>query len=197
MKKIVLFIAFSGLLFTAFSQTPTTTGTKKNPTLALSFFLNDFQSAQNIRNTSLSNVISQGNFSEFREMSPGIALSYMNGLSSHVDFVGTLGGSFVKYPFENRAEATSDRFLMEASGNVNLKLFADNYILNPYLTAGVGVSYYQPYFGAFIPVGSGFQVNLGSETFLLTQVNYKFGISDNTANLLSFSLGFAAPLTGN
>lgn len=108
--------------------------------------------------------------------------------------MATLGGSFVRYPFKNRTTSTTEGFLLQADANVNLKLLEDNYIVNPYLTAGVGASLYQVYYGAYIPAGAGFSFRLHEDALMFTQVQYRIGITDNTANHFNFQLGFATPL---
>ncbi|MCZ0211835.1 hypothetical protein OZK63_41485, partial [Streptomyces sp. UMAF16] len=67
---------------------------------------------------------------------------------------------------------------MEADASVNLKLLTDKYFMVPYLSAGVGASMYAgTYFGAYIPVGTGLQFNLGEGNFINLQYSYHLGIS--------------------
>ena len=63
--------------------------------IGISFILNDFTTADRIRNSSLSSVLAKDQWSKLSEMSPGIAITYFKGLRKHVDFAGTLAGSFV------------------------------------------------------------------------------------------------------
>ncbi|RYG33524.1 MAG: hypothetical protein EOO01_33125, partial [Chitinophagaceae bacterium] len=49
--------------------------------IGVSFILNDYTTASRIRSTSLSRVFSTNSWAKFKEMSPGIGLSYFKGLS--------------------------------------------------------------------------------------------------------------------
>src|SRR5438309_5397436 len=71
--------------------------------IGVSFFLNDFSSAERLRTTSLSKVIADKSWAKFNEMAPGIAITYFKGLQKHLDFSSTLAASFLDYPFPTRA----------------------------------------------------------------------------------------------
>ena len=169
---------------------------KKAPVLAVNFLLNDFTTAQRLENHSLAGVLKDKNWAQFSEMSYGLSVQYLQGITNHVDFSGTLGGSFVKYPFPNKPMASSDALLVELDAAVNLKLLTDKYTFVPYAVAGVGASMYMgSHFAAHIPVGMGFQINLGKQdAFLFTQGLYKMRVTSQSANHFSYSIGFAAPL---
>jgi hypothetical protein len=177
---------------TAFSQN--NSANIKQPTLALSFLMNDFQTARNIRATSLSAVVRDKSNAKIKDMSPGIALTYLEGISSHVDFSTTLAGSFVDYPFENRSGAQTtgnEALLLELDASLNAKMFEDKYWVNPYLSAGVGASKYKGYYGAVIPIGVGIQVDFFREAFLFINSQYRLRVTDNTSHHFYHSFGFA------
>ena len=93
MKKIL------SAFFALYLLVPSTYGQNKDnvrqPAIGISFFLNDFITADRIRTTSLSSVISDKKFAKMSQMSPGIAINYFKGLTDHIDFAANLGGSFV------------------------------------------------------------------------------------------------------
>ena len=121
MKKI-LFI-FSIVIFNSvFAQ-----DNIKKPSLGLNFFLSDFQMAKDIRKNGLSYIVNNRLFFQGKNLNPGLALSYLSGISKHIDFSATLGGSFVKYPFESMAVPTNEYFLLEATGGINAKLLSDKF----------------------------------------------------------------------
>src|SRR5215468_3376006 len=70
--------------------------------IGVSFVLNDFTTASRIRNSSLSSVLANKSWSKFKDMSPGIAITYFKGLTKHVDFAGALAGTFVNYTLQNK-----------------------------------------------------------------------------------------------
>ncbi|MFI5130868.1 MAG: OmpA family protein [Chitinophagales bacterium] len=151
--------------------------------LGISFFLNDFKTAERIRTTSLSQVLSNKRWAKPKEMSPGLAITYFKGVSKHVDFAGSLAGSFVQYPFPKHAPFGSDKFLLEADASANLKMVSEAFWLQPYLTLGVGGHMYGGgYFGAFVPLGVGFKINFFDEAHLYTNAQYRVPITTETAN---------------
>ena len=50
-------------------------------------------------------------------------------------------------------------------------MFDESYWVTPYVSAGVGASKYKGYYGAFIPLGVGFKVNLFDEAAVFIQLN--------------------------
>ena len=67
--------------------------------VGVSFFYNDFETANRIRSTSLNKVLSDHNWAKFREMTAGMAVNYFQGITNHIDFAAAVGGSWIKYPF--------------------------------------------------------------------------------------------------
>ena len=129
--------------------------------IGISFFLNDFITPSRIRTTSLNAVISDKRFAKMNQMSPGLAVTYFKGIGGHIDFAGSLAGSFMNYPMPNRMFA-GDGFLLEATGQVNLKMTTEKYWVQPYISAGVGAHKYRSYYGAFLPVGDRKSTRLNS-----------------------------------
>lgn len=198
MKKIVFSLIALGLALAGFAQTPSPSY-KKRPSLGVNFFLNDFQTAELIGKSTVSSVLTNNQWTKIKDMDPGLSLQYFQGLSEHVDFMATLGGSFVKYPFYTKSGVTpplNSKFLLEAEAAINLKLISDRYFLVPYLTFGIGGSMYAgTYFAAYAPAGAGLQFNLGEGTFLNTQFMYRAAVSNLAVNHLAYSMGIASPIT--
>ncbi|MEI9944868.1 MAG: OmpA family protein [Chitinophagaceae bacterium] len=160
--------------------------------LGVSFFMNDFTTAQLIRSTSLSRVLNNKQWTKFSKMTPGIAVSYFKGLGTHVDFAGTLAGSFVRYPLPNRV-FSSDKFLLEGDASLNFKMVSEAYWVQPYIIAGVGASMYGgSYFGAFIPLGLGMKLNLYDDAHVFVTSQYRVPVTTETSNYHFFyQLGIA------
>ena len=57
--------------------------------------------------------------------------------------------------------------LLETHASVIGKMFSDKHLISSYLEAGGGVSKYNEYYGGFVPLGPGLQVNFSNEAFLL------------------------------
>jgi outer membrane protein OmpA-like peptidoglycan-associated protein len=197
MKKSLFLLVAIGLSAALSAQMPMSY--KKRPTLAINFFLKDLKTADLIDHSSLNAVLKNGQWTPVRDMAPGFALQYMEGLSNHVDFMGNLSGSFAKFPFaytSGVAPATDSKFLLETSANLNFKLFTDNYLVVPYFTIGLGASMYAgTYYAAYMPTGLGLQFNLGEGTFVHTLFGYNAKISNLAINHLNYSIGIGSPIS--
>ena len=127
-------------------------------------------------------------------MSPGLALHYFQGISNHVDFNASIGGSFVNYPMPNKI-FFNDNLLLEASATVNLKMTTEKYWIQPYIIAGVGGHKYKYFYGAFLPVGLGMKVNFWDEAHLFITSTYRVPVTLETSNYhLQHSIGIAGAL---
>lgn len=198
MKKTILFLLSFVVLTSSFAQTSTTNSNKKRPTLSVNFFLKDFKTTDLIASNSLGSVLTNKSWAKPASMAPGISLQYFEGLSDHIDFMGTLGGSFLVYPMLGKPKSSNDKFLLEAEAALNLKLVNDDYFCVPFLSAGAGISMLGgTYFGAYMPVGGGLQFDLGNaESYLFTQMSYRVPVTTSTTNYhFNYSIGFASPIT--
>jgi OmpA-OmpF porin, OOP family len=167
------------LLATGYSQTKPTV---RQPAIGISFTLTDFVSAQRIRNASLASVLNNKQLAKFKEMSPGIAISYYQGLLPRIDFAATVNGSFLDYPFPNKPPFGNNNFLLEADASANFKLVTDDYWLIPYASAGIGAHMYKIYYGAFVPLGIGLRLNLFDEAGINLSSQYRIPVTRETAN---------------
>lgn len=159
--------------------------------LGVSFFFNDYTTAERIRSGTLSSVLRNKQWAKFREMSPGLAVTYIQGLKKHIDFAGTLAGSFTKTALPDQTRS-NDNFLLEGDASLNLKMLSDRYIFTPYLIAGVGASSYDGKIGAFMPLGGGLKVNFFDEAALFITSQYRVPVTTETSNYHFFnSIGFA------
>lgn len=179
MKKILVSsIAVLLLIANTFGQSKSNV---RPAALGISFTLNDYTTADRIRTSSLSSVLANKRVAKFKEMAPGLALTYFNGMSPHLDFAGTLSGTFVNKPFSNRAAFSSEGFLMEADASVQAKLVTEDYWVQPFVSIGVGAQHFQGYFGTFIPVGAGFKINLFDEAHIYFNSQYRVPVTTATS----------------
>ncbi|MES2329135.1 MAG: OmpA family protein [Bacteroidota bacterium] len=197
MKKILFFLVAIGLSAASFAQTMTSY--KKRPTLAINFFLKDMYTANLIDHSSITQVLGNHQWTQPKDMSPGLSFTYYEGLTERIDFMGNLAGSYVKYPFSYFAGVTTpndQKFLLEASASLNFKLVSDKYAVVPYLSLGLGASMYNgAYYAAYFPTGVGLQIDLGQGTYLNTLFGYNAKISNLSTNHLNYSIGIGSPLT--
>lgn len=192
MRKIILLVSMLSLATGLVAQQPSQSPFVKKRGLMLNYLYNDFETARRINTGSFSSVIRNKEISRLIEMSPGFGVTYIETLSHHVDFFSSLGVSAVEYPFKNRAASRGESFLFELDANINLRLLKDEYIVNPYLTAGVGGSYYNVHFGAYVPIGGGFQFKFGGDEVVRLQAQYRYGITETTTDHFNLTLGIGS-----
>jgi OOP family OmpA-OmpF porin len=140
MKKITFSLLTLIICAASFAQNDN----RKLPSLGIHFVLNDFVTAAEFRANGLSNVLRDKQFSKIKRMAPGLAISYLQGVSKHVDFGASLTGSFVDYDVANSQNlAKREQLLLEAAATANVKLLSDKYALSPFITAGIGAHSYR------------------------------------------------------
>jgi len=164
---------------------------KKDAAIGVHFLLNDFKSATNLRSSSLNSVFINKQFAKVKEMTAGLALNYLKGLSNHFDLAVTGAGSFVSYELRNNPGSAKDRFLLEVDASVIAKMLSDKYWITPYAQTGIGGLIYGVYYGAFIPAGVGLQVNFYDEAYLLMNAQYRIPITETSNYHFYYSLGIA------
>ena len=158
--------------------------------IGVSFLLNDFTTAQRIRNGSLDNVLREKKWAKFSEMSPGLAVTYFKGLKNHIDFAGTLAACYVNYPIPDKPAFGSESLLLEGDASINLKMLGENYWVTPYLIAGIGASKFKGYYGAFIPLGVGVKLNIFDEASVFVASQYRVPVTTSTVNYhFMYSIG--------
>ena len=190
MRKLYFLIITLFYIEASFAQRET----KQNKQgLGVSFFLSDFKTASNIRSNGLVSALKDKSFFKPATMNPGLAIDYLSGISKHVDFIATLGGSFLDYPINNKPAFDADNFLLEATANINLRLLSDQYWVTPFIDLGVGASKYQKYYAAFAPIGLGLQVNILDQAYLLINSQYRIPVTENASYHFYHSIG----LVGN
>ena len=170
----------------------------KRPSLAIHFTLTDFQSAAEVRQYDISHLINSSHLLKIKRDDPGLAISYIEGVTEHIDVAATLTGSFLQYPTSDAVHnnsGTSDHLLLEGAATANIKLLSDKYYVSPFISAGVGASKYKGYYGAFIPVGIGVQVKIVDGTFFLINSQYRIPATENVAYHFYHSVGFASAIS--
>lgn len=173
----------------------------QRPALGIFFFFNDFKTAADIRATSLRTVLRDGRFGKLKDMSPGLAINYITGLSKHFDFSSTLTGSFLDYTTTEGTTLGEDNLLLEGDVSLKGKLFSNRYWVSPFFQVGTGISKYRGYWGAFIPAGTGIQLNLFEEAWLIFNAQYRIAVTNTCSNHFMYSIGLAGIIgrkrTGN
>ncbi|MFY7880144.1 MAG: OmpA family protein [Lacibacter sp.] len=187
MKKLLVCILMVTSLKASFAQKK---DYKKLPSLGFHIAGIDFKTAQDLRNKSVESVLKDKQWYRFDRMNPALTLSYLQGLTNHIDFMGRLTGSFLEYPALNPVLLNpASTLYSEAEANVNIKPLTDRYILVPYLQAGIGASLDKRSFMAYIPLGAGLQFNLWDDAFFHMNTSYRIPVSPRANYSLYHSIG--------
>ncbi len=180
--------------FQAFSQEESLV---QEPSLGVHFFYNDFQSAANVRASSLASAFKNSQFGKIGNMSGGVAVNYIQGICNKVDFTSTLAMSNLDYPLRDHDAVGEEKILLEADASVRAKMVSNKYLVSPYLQVGVGASSWNGYFGAFIPAGLGLQFNIpGNTSYILVNSQYRIPITKTSNYHFFYSIGFAGRIGG-
>ena len=91
--------------------------------------------------------------------------------------------------------AKRNALLTEIDAMLNFKLLSDNYVVSPYLSAGIGGSIYDEWrMDAFLPVGAGLQFSFGTDHFVFANAQYRVPVTQRANYHFLFSLGVASTL---
>jgi outer membrane protein OmpA-like peptidoglycan-associated protein len=148
----------------------------------VSFNLYDYKTASLIRTTSLTTVLRDKQFGKLKNMSPGIGLHYTKGLKKHIDYTVSFGASFLNHPFINKPDIGTEKLLLQLEAVANFKMVSDKYWLQPYLIGGIGAQKYSVYYGAYIPLGVGLNINFFNEGRLFINSTYRTPVTTESAS---------------
>ena len=191
MKKILIIF----LCFVSIQLCAQNTAVKKHAVVDFHSFYNDFATAQQIKATSISNVLSNKLWNPLSNNQVGLGFSFLKGITKKIDAVGTVDGSFVDYPFQSGGTNGSSKFLLTTQAAANVKLFDDSKTIVPYLTSGVGFSMYNGNFGVYVPTGVGLQFNIFNDGFVFTNAQYRIPLTSAVNYHFNYSVGIGAELT--
>ncbi len=163
----------------------------KDPAIGIHFVLDDFKTADYIRDHSLGAAFGNHQFARKENLKSGLAVNYLQGITKHLDFSVTLTGSYLDYSLHNDTMLGHGSLLLESDGVIIAKLFSDRKAVLPFLSGGVTFSKYTNYFGILFPFGPGLQVNLANQAFILLNAQYRTAITANVNSHFYYSIGLA------
>lgn len=191
-KTVTSFFLICSLFNLALAQENTKTVRPK--ALGVSFFFNDYTTPQRIRSSAIENVLRDDSWASLSEMTPGLGITYFQGIRKWLDFASSLSASYVNYPVANKT-FNGDALLLEADASINIKMFSDEYWVSPYAIVGIGGSKYRNYYGAFVPLGLGIKVNFFQEANLFLNTQYRVPVTNETSTYhFMYSFGIAGAI---
>lgn len=191
MRKLILSMLMLVTVASTFAQEPAKDKFKKGKVVGVHFTIHDYATAADIKSNGLANVLTRDDWSKLLKRPVGLAFSYTQGISNNLDLMARVGATSLKYPLPGR-NSTIEKYMFEADVNLNVKLLPDNYIVSPYVSVGAGMATWGGYLMAYMPLGTGLQVNLGSESFVFLQTQYRAPVTTNNGvSHLFWGVGFA------
>ncbi|HXB43231.1 MAG TPA: OmpA family protein [Puia sp.] len=171
----------------------------KKPSFSFYFVLDDFNGAIYFHSHDLRDAVNNHQLTDFKGMDPGLAIGYLRGISKHFDFAGTFSFNTTDYPTRANDGTTlgSRGALLEADASVVGKMFDDGHFFTPFFKVGVGASQFQGYYGAFIPLGVGFQFKLAPDAFALFNWQYRLPVTEIVNYHFYYSVGIAGSISEN
>ena len=124
-------------------------------------------------------------------MQNGFGLSCNKQLREKVDFVTTVNGVWIDYPDKSYTYIKKNRFLLDITTGLQVKLLKEKSTVNPFVFSGISLNNLNSKTGFLIPVGLGFQINLFDDAFIISNFQHQFSISENTVNHFFYSIGIA------
>ena len=123
------------------------------------------------------------------KLDPGFSVMYWKGITDHVDFSVRYNGLFTDY---TKSATVTNSYTNEFEGSLHARLLTDDHLLNPFLSAGLGIgSYGKNVWAGYAPLGVGIQLNMFNEGYLFLQANYRTSFSKTKLdNNMFYSLGF-------
>lgn len=168
--------------------------TKKPRLLSYNISFADYRFPGQIRDSSLSKAFKQNEWYKPGNKSFGIGLSYWKGLTPHIDFSGTLTGTFSNFPalFVKDDSIGQAKFSTQADALLHVKALKETAIVNPFLTAGIGVGHFPNQIAVYAPLGAGLQFRFSEGAYLFMQLQWRKKLTGGITNdYLQYSIGFA------
>lgn len=164
---------------------------KKGSLIGFSGNFTDFETPATFDRSGVGKAFA-GEWAKISSMHPGFSLTYWQGLTNHLDVSGRYNMMLTDYHKGGRSAALTNEF--EASGH--LRALTDNHVVNPFLTAGIGVGNYGYRWAPYSPLGIGVQFNIQSQTYIFLQTNYRVSYKKTAAdNNLFYSLGISESIS--
>ncbi len=163
-------------------------GELRPKTFGFGIHLNDFVTANRIRNASLESVFNNDQKAGLSQQAPGISLMYAKGVLPYLDFVTAFSVGSGTVMLENKPGIEQGSGFLALDASVQLKLLPERFIVNPYISAGVGASVTQGYYGAIMPLGAGVRIRIANETYIGLQSQYRVAVTETAGYHFSHGL---------
>ncbi len=172
---------------------------QKNPAAKKAVFTfgissSDYNFFKNVQDSSLPETMLKKDWLKPELKSFGVSIGYLKPLTKHIDFSGSLTGTFSNFSknFVKGDSIGQASFTPQLDAMLHFRLLKNNAIVNPFLAGGIGAGSFFKKYAVYAPVGAGLQFTFNGGTIMLLQSQWRKALTDGIANdYLHYSLGFA------
>lgn len=168
--------------------------TKKSGMFSYSVSLSDYNFIKRAKDSSISHAFNQKDLFKSGNTSFGIFVSYWKGLHSHIDLMGSLGGTFSNFPvlFVKGDSIGQAKFSMHLDALLHFRALQEKAKINPFLTGGIGAGYFGNQLAVYAPVGTGLQMRFKEGAYVFIQAQWRMALTSGINNdYMFYSIGFA------
>lgn len=195
MKKLLFSLFALGFIFSAQAQEGVSG--KKKTLFAVRYTALDFGTAKQVQNASIGSVLNDKKWGQLPSTKKALGIGFISTYSDQVDIFTNVDLSITKMPgIEITAfKGYSDYFYASLESGLNIKMFKEDHLVNPFLTAGLGIrSFNLSKFGAYAPVGVGLQINVCNGSKLNLTTTYATKMSKSFVPSYNYGLSYSFPI---
>ncbi len=166
---------------------------KKTGLLSFNINMSDYSFLKLAQDSSFSKAIQQKDWLKPGKKSFGVGIGYWKGLTQHIDFSGTLSGTFSNFPklFVKGDSIGQAGFTTQLDALLHFRLLKNGAAVNPFLTGGVGAGYFNKQVAAYAPIGAGLALRFSEGGMMVLQAQWRKALTDGISNdYLMYTLGF-------
>ncbi len=174
--------------------------TGKSPLLSYNISFSDYRLPKQIKDSSISRALKNGDWYKPGKKSFGLGVNWWKHLTTHIDFSGSLTGTFSNFPalFVKGDSIGQAKFTPQIDALVHLNMFTEKATVNPFLTAGLGAGLFSDQFAAYAPLGVGLKFRFKEGAFLILQTQWRKKLTDGiNDDYLHYTIGFAQATAKN
>ncbi len=167
---------------------------RKPAMLSYHISFSDYVFPKTIKDSSLGKAFNDQSWYKPANKSLGVSVAYWRGLTSKIDFSGSVTGTFSNFPalFVKDDSVGQAKFSTQLDALIHLRAFKESARVNPFLTAGIGLGSFPSKFAVYAPLGTGLQFRFNEGTYLFLQMQWRKKLTGGINNdYLHYSIGFA------